>query len=50
METVTGNRQNYGMMKAGGGTPGYRKRACPYILNGSDELLPKLDMLKGRRA
>lgn len=47
METVTGNRQNYGIMKVGGVRRDIEKEHVPYILSRLDELLPKLDMLKG---
>lgn len=47
METVTGNRQNYAMLKAGGVRRDIEKEHVPYILSRLDELLPKLDMLKG---
>ena len=47
METVTGNRQNYAMMKVGGVRRDIEREHVPYILSRLDELLPKLDMLKG---
>lgn len=47
METVTGNRQNYAMLKVGGVRRDIEKEHVPYILTRLDELLPKLDMLKG---
>jgi NADH-quinone oxidoreductase subunit D len=47
METVTGNRQNYAMMKVGGVRRDIEPDHIPYILKRLDELLPKLDMLKG---
>jgi len=47
METVTGNRQNYAMLKVGGVRRDIEKEHVPYILSRLDELLPKLDMLKG---
>lgn len=47
METVTGNRQNYAMMKVGGVRRDIEKEHVPYILKRLDELLRKLDMLKG---
>ncbi len=47
METVTGNRQSYAMMKVGGVRQDIEKEHIPYILKRLDELLPKVDMLKG---
>jgi len=47
METVTGNRQSYGMMKVGGVRRDIDKEHIPYILERLDELLPKVDMVKG---
>jgi NADH-quinone oxidoreductase subunit D len=47
METVTGNRQNYAMLKVGGVRRDIEKEHVSYILSKLDELLPKLDMLKG---
>ena len=47
METVTGNRQSYAMMKVGGVRRDIEKDHIPYILKRLDELLPKLDMIKG---
>jgi NADH-quinone oxidoreductase subunit D len=47
METVTGNRQNYAMLKVGGVRRDIEKEHVSYILSRLDELLPKLDMLKG---
>jgi NADH-quinone oxidoreductase subunit D len=47
MEAVTGNRQNYAMMKVGGVRRDIEKEHIPYILKRLDELLPKIDMLKG---
>jgi len=47
METVTGNRQNYAMLKVGGVRRDIEREHVPYILSRLDELLPKLDMLKG---
>lgn len=47
METVTGNRQNYGMMKAGGVRRDIEKEHVPYILTRLDEFTKQLDMLKG---
>jgi len=47
METVTGNRQNYAMMKVGGVRRDIEKEHIPYILKRLDDLLPKVDMIKG---
>ncbi len=47
METVTGNRQNYAMMKVGGVRRDIEAEHVPYIMKRLDELLPKIDMLKG---
>jgi NADH-quinone oxidoreductase subunit D len=47
METVTGNRQNYAMHKVGGVRRDIEKEHIPYILKRLDDLLPKLDMIKG---
>jgi NADH-quinone oxidoreductase subunit D len=47
METVTGNRQNYAMHKVGGVRRDIEKKHIPYILKRLDDLLPKLDMIKG---
>lgn len=46
-ETVTGNRQNYAMHKVGGVRRDIEKEHIPYILTRLDELIKKLDMLKG---
>ena len=47
METVTGNRQSYAMMKVGGVRRDIEKDHIPYILKRLDELLPQLDIIKG---
>ena len=47
METVTGNRQNYAMLKVGGVRRDIAKEHVPYILTRLDEFLRHLDMLKG---
>ena len=47
METVTGNRQNYAMHKAGGVRRDIEKEHVSYILTRLDEFLKQLDMLKG---
>lgn len=47
METITGNRQNYAMMKVGGVRRDIEKEHIPYILKRLDELLLQMDMLKG---
>lgn len=47
METVTGNRQNYAMHKVGGVRRDIEKEHISYILKRLDELVIKLDMLKG---
>ncbi len=47
METVTGNRQNYAMLKAGGVRRDIEKEHVPYILTRLDEFIKHLDMLRG---
>jgi len=47
METVTGNRQNYGMHKVGGVRRDIEREHVSYILTRLDEFLKQLDMLKG---
>ncbi len=47
METVTGNRQNYAMLKVGGVRRDIEEPHTAYILKRLDELLSKIDMLKG---
>jgi membrane-bound hydrogenase subunit alpha len=47
METVTGNRQNYAMMKVGGVRRDIEKEHVAYILSRLEEFLRHLDMLKG---
>ncbi len=47
METVTGNRQNYAMLKVGGVRRDIEEPHAAYILGRLDELLSKIDMLKG---
>ena len=47
METVSGNRQNYAMMKAGGVRRDIEKEHIPYILTRLDEFIKHLDMLRG---
>jgi len=47
METVTGNRQNYAMMKVGGVRRDIEKEHVSYIMGRLDEFLHHLDMLKG---
>jgi NADH-quinone oxidoreductase subunit D len=47
METVTGNRQNYAMLKVGGVRRDIEKEHVPYILTRLDELTKHLDMLRG---
>jgi membrane-bound hydrogenase subunit alpha len=47
METVTGNRQNYAMMKVGGVRRDIEKEHVSYILTRLDEFTKQLDMLKG---
>lgn len=47
METVTGNRQNYAMMKVGGVRRDIEKEHVSYILPRLDEFLRNLDILKG---
>ncbi|MDD5135827.1 MAG: nickel-dependent hydrogenase large subunit [Candidatus Omnitrophica bacterium] len=47
METVSGNRQNYAMMKAGGVRRDIAKEHIPYIMTRLDELIKHLDMLRG---
>lgn len=47
METVTGNRQNYAMLKVGGVRRDIEKEHVPYILKRLDELTKQMNMLKG---
>ena len=47
METVSGNRQNYAMMKVGGVRRDIEKEHIPYILTRLDEFIKHLDMLRG---
>ncbi|MDD5427821.1 MAG: nickel-dependent hydrogenase large subunit [Candidatus Omnitrophica bacterium] len=47
METVTGNRQNYAMLKVGGVRRDIEKEHVPYILTRLDEFTRHLDMLRG---
>ena len=47
METVSGNRQNYAMMKVGGVRRDIEKEHIPYILSRLDEFIKHLDMLRG---
>ncbi|MFA5146759.1 MAG: nickel-dependent hydrogenase large subunit [Candidatus Omnitrophota bacterium] len=47
METVTGNRQNYAMMKVGGVRRDIEKEHVSYILQRLDRFLRNLDKLKG---
>jgi len=47
MEAVTGNRQNYAMMKVGGVRRDLTPDQSALILKKLDELLPKVEMLKG---
>lgn len=47
METVAGNRQNYAMMKVGGVRRDIEPEHISYISKRLDELLPKLEMLRG---
>ena len=47
METVSGNRQNYAMMKVGGVRRDIEKEHIPYILKRLDEFIKHLDMLRG---
>jgi membrane-bound hydrogenase subunit alpha len=47
METVTGNRQNYAMMKVGGVRRDIEKEHISYIMKRLDELVTHLDMIKG---
>ena len=47
METVTGNRQNYAMLKVGGVRRDIEKEHIPYIMTRLDELIKHLDMLRG---
>ncbi len=47
METVTGNRQNYAMMKVGGVRRDIEREHIPYILTRLGEFIKHLDMLTG---
>lgn len=47
METVTGNRQNYAMLKVGGVRRDIEKEHITYILTRLDEFTRHLDMLRG---
>lgn len=47
METFTGNRQNYAMMKVGGVRRDMEAEHIPYILTRLNEFEKQLDMLKG---
>ena len=47
METVSGNRQNYAMMKVGGVRRDIEKEHVPYILTRLDGFIKHLDMLRG---
>jgi membrane-bound hydrogenase subunit alpha len=47
MEEVTGNRQNYAMMKPGGVRRDIENEDIPQILKMVDELIPKFDLLVG---
>jgi len=47
METVTGNRQSYAMMKVGGVRRDIEEPHVRYVMKRLDELLGHLDMLKG---
>jgi NADH-quinone oxidoreductase subunit D len=46
-EIVTGNRNNYAMMKIGGVRRDIQEEDIPIILRELDQLLPALDMFKG---
>ncbi len=46
-EIITGNRQNYGMMKVGGIRRDIEDEYVPTILKGMDDLLKAVDMFKG---
>ncbi len=47
MEKITGNRQNYAMMKVGGARRDIEDEDIPEIIKMADDLLPPLDMFKG---
>ena len=47
MEAVTGNRQNYAMMKPGGVRRDIEEGEIPGILKMVDELIPRIDLLVG---
>ncbi len=46
-EAVTGNRQNYAMMKPGGVRRDIDNSAIPSILKMMDDVMPKIDLIKG---
>ncbi|MEE8360095.1 MAG: nickel-dependent hydrogenase large subunit [Candidatus Omnitrophota bacterium] len=46
-EIITGNRQNYGMMKVGGVRRDIEDEYMPALLKGMDDLLKAVDMFKG---
>ena len=46
-EVITGNRQSYAMMKAGGVRRDIDDADIPWIMKEMDKLLPALDMFKG---
>ena len=46
-EAITGNRQNYGMMKVGGVRRDIEDEYVPAFLKGMDDLVKALDMFKG---
>ena len=46
-EAITGNRQSYAMMKAGGVRQDIDENDIPWIIKEMDKLLPALDMFKG---
>ncbi|NQT05973.1 MAG: nickel-dependent hydrogenase large subunit [Candidatus Omnitrophica bacterium] len=46
-EAITGNRQNYGMMKIGGVRRDIEDEYLPGIMKGMDDVLRALDMFKG---
>ena len=46
-EAVTGNRQNYGMMKVGGCQRDIEDEHAPFMRKGMDELSRAVDMFKG---
>ncbi len=47
LEAITGNRQNYGMMKVGGVRRDIKEEDIPGVRKMNDDLIPVLNMFKG---